>query len=100
MSAEPEPPRPLLGFVIALAVMVAVGLVLFVPLFLWLPAYSSWRYLTWAAAFFGPLLGGEIGARLARRLGHPPRQQSLQQAAIALCFVLGVTAILPFLTRT
>ena len=100
MSAEPESPRPLLGFVIALAVMLAFGLALFVPLFLWLPAYSSWRYLTWATAFFGPLIGGELGARLARRLGHPPRQRSLQQAALAVILVLGLVSILPFVTRT
>ena len=100
MSGEPEPPRPLLGFVIALAVMLVVGLAVFLPLFLWLPAPSMWRYLVWAAAFFGPIVGGELGARLARRLGCAPRQQSLQQAAVAVVCVLGLIATLPFLTRT
>jgi hypothetical protein len=80
--------------------MLAVGLALFLPLFLWLPAQSEWRYLTWAAAFFGPLIGGELGARLARRLGCPPRQRSLQQVALALICVLGMISVLPFLTRT
>lgn len=98
MSAEP--PRPLTGFVIAVAVMVAFGLAVFLPLFVWLPAPSAWRYLTWAAAFFGPLVGGELGLRLARRLGFTPRERSLRQAAVALIFVLGVVATLPFLTRT
>lgn len=100
MSAEPKPLRPFLGFVIVLAVMLAVGLVLFVPLFVWLPAQSAWRYLTWAAAFFGPLLGGALGERLVRRLGYEPHQRSLQQAAIAVIFLLGAIAILPYLTRT
>jgi hypothetical protein len=100
MSAEPEPPRSLLGLVIALAVMLAVGLALFLPLFLWLPAPSMWRYLTWAAAFVGPLAGGELGMRLARRLGHPPHQRSLQQAAFVVILVLGMVSVLPFLTRT
>lgn len=100
MSGEPDHIRPLFGFVIALAVMVAVSLGLFLPLFLWLPAHSLWRYLVWGAALFGPLLGGELGARLARRIGHPAPPRSLQQAAFALIVVLGTVSILPYLTRT
>ena len=100
MSTDPKPPRPFLGFVIALAGMVAVGLAVFLPLFLWLPVYSEWRYLVWAAAFCGPIVGGELGARLARRFGCAPQQQSLQQAAVAVVCVLGLLSILPYLTRS
>jgi len=100
MTTEPNPRRQLLGLSIGLVGMLAVGLAVFLPLFLWLPAPSLWRLLVWVAAFLGPLAGAYLGEWLAKRLGCPPRVPSLQQALIVVVLTLGLIATLPFLTRT
>lgn len=80
MTAEPH---TLTGFVLAVAVMVAVALAVFLPLFWWLPATSAWRYLTWVAAFLArsPAANSErdwpIGSGTRHASGHFDRPGSL-----------------------
>jgi hypothetical protein len=94
-SDQGEP--TLIGFLITVAVMVLIGLVLFLPLFLWLPVPSYWRLLTWVAALGGPVLGGELGARVAQRLEFPVRHRSLQQAAQGYVVLLFFVSVLPLI---
>jgi hypothetical protein len=89
------------GLLIAVAVMVPVGLVVFLavflPLSLWAPTPSFWWLLAWAAAVLGPVFGGLLGERVAVRRGHSVHADHLQSAINAYALVLFLASVLPLI---
>lgn len=100
MTPEPSPGRALLGLLLVAVVAAVGGMVLFLPLFLWLPVWSPWRYATWAAAFVGPIAGAMIGEWLAQRVGCRPYQKVASTTTMGVVFAFLIASILPYLTRT
>jgi hypothetical protein len=100
MTQAPNPPVSTVGMVIVLAASILVGLAVFLPLFLWLPIYSPWRYAVWAAAVVGPLGGASLGHWFVRRRGGEIKLETAQQVVFAVVFIFLIASILPYLTRT
>jgi hypothetical protein len=100
VDAEHDRGRPLLGLLLVAVLAVAVGLAVFLPLFLSLPVWSPWRYTTWAAAFVGPLAGAKVGEWLTGKLRCPPRTESARQITVTIVFAFLIAALLPYISRT